>query len=87
MIYDYMVTEFDEFTLPLGKLKEEAAEKSQHLEGKITRIAYTGPVGRSILEVYRNYEAALRKGGFSILWSCVNNEGCGNGNIEMFHPM
>ena len=86
VIIDYTVTEFDEFTLPLGKLSGEAPAKSQHLEGKITRINYTGPAGRSILEVYRNYEAALNKGGFKILWSCVNNEGCGNGSIAMFHP-
>jgi outer membrane protein OmpA-like peptidoglycan-associated protein len=79
VIDHYSSTEFDEFTLPLGKLKDSVPEKSQHLEGKITRISYAVPAGRSILEVYRNYESALRKAGFAILYTCVNNEGCGNG--------
>lgn len=86
VIIDYAVSEFDEFTLPLGKIKEDKPEKSQRLEGKITRIQYSGPAGRSILEVYRNYEAALRKAGFSILFSCVNNDGCGNASVTLYAP-
>jgi len=81
VIDKYASTEFDEFTLPLGKLKDDSVpEKSQHLEGKITRISYAAPAGRSLLEVYRNYESALKKASFSILYSCVNNEACGNGS-------
>ncbi|MGD0200839.1 MAG: OmpA family protein [Bryobacteraceae bacterium] len=84
VIDQYSSTEFDEFTLPLGKLKDGVPEKSQHLEGKITRISYAAPAGRSILEVYRNYESALRKAGFAILYECVNNEGCWSGS-PTFH--
>ncbi len=80
----YSVTEFEEFTLPLGKLQKDGSfEKSQHLEGKITRIGYASPAGRSILEVFRNYESALQKGGFSTLFSCVNAE-CGSGSAKLF---
>ena len=86
VINDYAVSEFDEFTLPLGKIKEDKPEKGQHLEGKITRIQYAGPAGRSILEVYRNYEAALRKAGFNVLFSCVNNDGCGNASVTLYAP-
>jgi len=85
VITDYATAEFDEFALPLGKVEEEKPVKSQHLEGKITRIQYAGPAGRSILEIYRNYEAALKKAGFSILFTCVNNEGCGNGVVALYH--
>ncbi|AZZ94293.1 DUF4892 domain-containing protein [Hahella sp. KA22] len=46
------------------------------LEGKLTRVAYRIPEGRSTLEVYRNYEEALRGAGFEILFSCKNEE-CG----------
>lgn len=46
------------------------------LEGRITRIAYRAPQGRSVLEVFRNYEQALQAAGFSILFSC-ENEPCG----------
>ena len=79
----YSVIEFDEFNLPLGKLKDAKFDKSQHLEGKITRIGYAAPAGRSILEVYRNYESALQRGGFTTLFSCANDD-CGySGNAKI----
>ena len=79
----YSVVEFDEFILPLGKLKDTKFDKSQHLEGKITRIGYAVPAGRSILEVYRNYESALQRGGFTTLFSCANDD-CGySGNAKI----
>jgi outer membrane protein OmpA-like peptidoglycan-associated protein len=85
VIAKYGVTEFDEFTLPLGKLRTSTEfEKTQHLEGKITRIAYDAPAGRSILEIYRNYESALKKGGFEILFSCANSDGCGSGSPILY---
>ena len=46
------------------------------LEGKLTRVAYRAPEGRSVLEVFRNYEQALRGAGFEILFAC-ENELCG----------
>jgi outer membrane protein OmpA-like peptidoglycan-associated protein len=84
-ISEYQYVEFDEFTLPLGKFKDDGAfEKSQHLEGKITHIVYVAPPGRSILEIYRNYESALKRGNFQILWSCVNSEACGHGTPTLY---
>jgi OOP family OmpA-OmpF porin len=79
VIEEYRFGEFDELTLPLGKTNENGVPaKSQRLEGKITRINYTAPTHRSILEIYRNYESALRNGGFEILFACANNDGCGD---------
>jgi len=79
VIVKYSYSEFDEAMLPLGKANsKEEFDKSLHLEGKVTRIEYEAPAHRSILEIYRNYESALLKSGFKILWSCVNNEGCGS---------
>jgi outer membrane protein OmpA-like peptidoglycan-associated protein len=84
-ISEYQYVEFDEFTLPLGKLKGDGTfEKSQHLEGKITHIVYIAPPGRSILEIYRNYESALKLGNFQILWSCANSEACGHGTPTLY---
>lgn len=81
VITEYQVTAFDEFTLPLGKEDHEGKfAKTQHLEGKITRLVYDAPAGRSLLEVYRNYESALKRGGFQVLWACVNADGCGDQN-------
>ena len=37
------------------------------LEGKVTRIEYDIPAGKSALEVFRNYETALQKAGFQVL--------------------
>ena len=67
----YLTKEFDEFTFPPGKLANaNTFTKSQHLEGKITRIVYVGPAGRSVVEVYRNDQGALKKAGFETLFSC-----------------
>jgi len=70
IINHYDVKQFDEYILPLGKLdEEEKLTKSQRLAGKITRIQYKAPGDRSTLEMYRNYELALKKAGFEILFT------------------
>jgi len=77
-IAKYLTKEFDEFALPLGPVDEEnTITKNQHLEGKITRIVYVAPAGRTVLEVFRNYQAALKKGGFETLFTC-GPQGCGS---------
>ena len=75
VITHYDVKKFDEYVLPLGKLDEERKlSKSQSLEGKITRIQYKAPEDRSTLEIYRNYELALKKAGFEILFAGTERE-------------
>ncbi len=70
VIKHYDVKKFDEYILPLGKLDEnKKLSKSQRLEGKITRIQYKAPEDRSTFEIYRNYELALKKAGFEILFA------------------
>jgi OOP family OmpA-OmpF porin len=83
-ITEYKQEDFDEFELPLGPLRDGKGEKSQHLEGKITLILYENPEGRSILEIYRNYESALRNSGFQILFSCASVDECGGGTFSGF---
>jgi outer membrane protein OmpA-like peptidoglycan-associated protein len=74
----YLTKEFDEFTLPLGPVVDQGKfSKSQPLEGKITRIVYVAPQGRTVLEVFRNYQGALKKGGFETLFTC-GPQGCGS---------
>ena len=83
IITKYLTKEFDEFTFPLGKLtKENTFTKSQHLEGKITRILYVGPAGRSVVEVYRNYQGALKKAGFETLFTCGPQDCGGYGSAS-----
>ncbi|MGA2572226.1 MAG: DUF4892 domain-containing protein [Terracidiphilus sp.] len=77
-IAKYLSKEFDEFSLPLGPVNEEnTITKNQHLEGKITRIVYVAPPGRTVLEVFRNYQEALKKGAFETLFTC-GPQGCGS---------
>ena len=83
IISEYRTTAFDEFTLPLGKAKDGALVKSQHLEGKITYIEYATPPERSDLEVYHNYEGALKSAGFEVLFACAPNDGCGLADLTL----
>jgi len=80
VIKNYLTREFDEFTLPLSKATDQKFAKSQHLEGKVTRIVYAAPQGRSVLEVFRNYQGALKKAGFETLFTCGPQDCWGSGN-------
>lgn len=82
-ITEYDFREFDEYEILLGKVKRDPedpaskiAEASENLEGKITKISYYLPDDRSTLEVFRNYEEALKAAGFEVLYTCSNND-CG----------
>jgi outer membrane protein OmpA-like peptidoglycan-associated protein len=85
----YEVREFDEFVLPLGPAvwndtrDKRIAETSAVLEGRITRILYRGPDGRSSLEILRNYRMALEAAGFETLFSCGSD--CGNNFVYLLY--
>ena len=91
-IIGYDTREFDELTLALGKsvAGREATgfafkfSKSQRVEGKLTRLLYVAPEGRSSLEVFRNYETALKKAGFQPLFACAATDCDLIGNAEPF---
>ncbi len=74
-IDNYRAAHFDEMTIPLGPLGKNGLTRSETLEGQITYIKYQLPRDRSPLEVIRNYEQALQRAGFRILWQCANH-GC-----------
>lgn len=56
---------------------DKNADSILALEGKSTRIAYRAPEGRSLFEVFKNYEQALAGAGFEILFSC-DDANCDN---------
>ena len=62
-IVGYVEKPYDEYTLPLGRIVEVSPPttyaKSEKVEGKLTRITYVVPKGRTAVEVYRNYMTAL----------------------------
>ena len=91
-IIGYEAREYDELTLPLGrsvpvddpKVFAFRLSKSQRIEGKLTRILYVAPEGRSSLEIVRNYEAALKKAGFQPLFACTHQECDSERNVVRF---
>jgi outer membrane protein OmpA-like peptidoglycan-associated protein len=62
------VKDFDEYRLITGT--NGKALSGPTLEGKVTRLFYANPKGRSVLEVFRNYSDALQRGGATMLFSC-----------------
>ena len=86
VISDYRVSEFNEFILPLSKVDPATGRsftKSQKVEGKVTEIRYDFPGERSTLEIYHNYEDALKKSGFVALFTCDSEQTCGFGIVNL----
>ncbi|MCM8785802.1 MAG: DUF4892 domain-containing protein [Candidatus Omnitrophica bacterium] len=78
-IYHYDQKEFDEFEILLGPVKSPSDEdikkaKKEKLEGKITKIQYQAPKERSPLEVFKNYEEAIKKANFDIIYLARGSE-------------
>jgi len=72
-ITHYSQRKFDEYFLLLGPVRSGSdrdiqSAKTRKLEGKITNITYQCPKDRSTLEVYKNYELALKRAGFKVLY-------------------
>jgi outer membrane protein OmpA-like peptidoglycan-associated protein len=68
-IQTYNQVDFDQYPLALG-VENNRPSKVQNIEGKVTKIGYVNPAGRSAFEIYTNYADALKKAGFETLWSC-----------------
>ena len=73
-IVHYETEEFTDYGLRTGKVKSSG---TRMVEGELTRITYQGPQDRSVLEVFRNYETALREAGAQILFTCAG-AACGD---------
>ncbi len=81
-IIAYKTIDYDEHLVALGPVYEvrsgkRALKKQQVVEGKITRMLYRLPPGKSVLQVFRNYQKALKKRNFEPLFSCKGNAECG----------
>ncbi|MEO6277626.1 OmpA family protein [Roseateles sp.] len=56
---------------------EDQFARPVNIEGKVTRLYYLAPLGKSPLEVFRNYQQALVAAGFKTTWSCESEaQGC-----------
>lgn len=82
-IVGYSQSTYDEYIFPEGDpVSKDGAwklKKSTTIEGKITRILYKTPKGKSTLEVFKNYEKKLKNNGFKEVYYCKQkgSEGCG----------
>ena len=84
-IIGYKTTDYDAYTFALGKVYEadnwkKVLKKSQTVEGKVTRILYLAPQGKTTLQVQRNYQQTFDRLGFEPLYSCEGQGGCGYGS-------
>ncbi len=76
-IVAYSQKEYDEYKVIVGKALNKYVEgsggkqieKEQRIEGKVTRITYFAPKGRSVLEVFRNYEQEVKAKNAEILFT------------------
>lgn len=73
------VAEYHEYELMVGPVGQNA--KTEKVAGKVTRIFLLGPKDRSLLEIFANYEEALRKDGFATIFRCSGKD-CGSGKTK-----
>lgn len=84
-IFRYQQEAYAEYKLAMGKAMNPAVpssggrtiEREDKIEGKLTRISYVAPAGRTTLEVLRNYEQELKEKGFETLFKGGGREELG----------
>jgi OOP family OmpA-OmpF porin len=87
VLMNYGSNSYEEVEIPLGAYKSVEGKqdhvpiKSTVAKGKLWSYSYWGPVDRSDLEVFRNYQGALAKGGFKMLYVCDAPERCTRDNL------
>lgn len=70
--------DYNEYYRIIGADIDNRAAETQRLEGRLTRIRYDNPEGRSTFEILRNYQSALQSRGFSTDWECTGRGECRN---------
>ena len=73
----YKSSAWDQAILPVGmelmhqqSTGRDLVKDRLEVEGKVTRLVYLGPPGKTPLEVYRNHEQALTAAGFKKRFAC-----------------
>ena len=77
----YKADAFNEYPLFINQITSNKGIEGQPdsvkwLEGGLTKLLYINPAERSTLEIFRNYESALKAAGFEVFFSC-KNKACG----------
>jgi outer membrane protein OmpA-like peptidoglycan-associated protein len=82
-IVAYADINFGQETLPLtSQIEDNHFVKGETVEGKITRLVYLAPRGKTALEVTRNYQLALTKAGMTLRFSCEKEKCGGSSRIQ-----
>jgi outer membrane protein OmpA-like peptidoglycan-associated protein len=84
-IYQYLMLDYDEIDLitsPYDPRKK--AFETRAIEGKITRIHYTGKKQHSMLQIFRNYEKAFNKLAVKTVFACSSRKKNCGGNASTF---
>lgn len=82
------VNEFMGFNFPLSVAADDQSfADEQRVEGRLSQYAYEIASGASALQVYRNYQQALKKAQAEILFACLDQECIGNDNIPFMYVM
>jgi len=88
-ITHYDFKEYEEAQLILSKPYKKdgtwVADKVLPVDGQVTYIHYTKPDTVSALQIFRNYQNALAKGGFNELFVC--NRPCTEQNLSNFQDL
>lgn len=84
VIVGYQQVAYDEANLPDGPVQGSQIETVIPARGKVTRIVYAAPVGKTAAEVMTNFKESLRHGGFKLGYQCGDGVGaadCGGYNF------
>jgi len=68
--------EYDEYELGLGLWDSDSEEFDESIElaGRLTKTLYYVPQDRTVIEIFRNYENALQRADFEVLFSGSGDE-------------
>jgi outer membrane protein OmpA-like peptidoglycan-associated protein len=89
-IVGYNETTFDAVTIPISPVGSDGAEKEITVEGKVIDLLYgiENSENISILEIQRNYEAALKNSGLKIMFSAYGKKKVANySSVPAKYPM
>ncbi|MBA4502706.1 OmpA family protein [Marinobacterium marinum] len=77
-INSYYTSEYNEFLVATGPRTDQELPPVLRLEGKVTTLGYeANELKYSALQIYRNYEKAFAKAGFTPIFTCRSDDECG----------
>jgi len=79
------MSNFNKFTLPLGKTEKDKFKIEKIVEGKIFRRMYKPEKGKSVYEIYKNYLNVLEEKGAKILFNANSLDKIGDNLGKIYY--